>query len=173
MEKMQEMMRWWEIQQFYAKEATLLDERRYEEWLALLESDIHYFVPIARNLRREKVATEEYTGEGQTAWFDEGLDTLQKRVAQLKTGIHWIEEPVSRYTRVVSGILAEPTEKSNEIAVKSRFMLYQNRLQDEVSLYAGSRWDILRNTPEGLKLASRKVYLSQSVLLGKALAFFF
>jgi 3-phenylpropionate/cinnamic acid dioxygenase small subunit len=26
-------------------------------------------------------------------WFDEGKDTLSRRVKQIQTGIHWAEEP--------------------------------------------------------------------------------
>lgn len=35
-----------EIEQFYYWEAKLLNDRRFEEWFALLAADIHYFMPI-------------------------------------------------------------------------------------------------------------------------------
>jgi len=37
-------------------------------------------------------------------WFDEGKDTLARRVAQIQTGIHWAEEPPSRTCHMVSNV---------------------------------------------------------------------
>jgi benzene/toluene dioxygenase beta subunit len=43
-----------EIEQFLYHEARVLDERRYEEWYALLTDDIHYYMPTRYNrLKRE------------------------------------------------------------------------------------------------------------------------
>ena len=122
------ILRWWEIQQFYNEECALLDERRYEEWLQLLAPDILYLMPIARNVRRDQLKNE-YTTEGQTCWFDEGHETLSKRVAQLKTGMHWIEEPASRFARIVSNVrILDDGSRADACEADSRFVLYQNRL---------------------------------------------
>jgi 3-phenylpropionate/cinnamic acid dioxygenase small subunit len=40
-----------EVERFLSAEAELLDERRFDDWLALLHDDIHYWMPIARNVR--------------------------------------------------------------------------------------------------------------------------
>ena len=40
-----------EIAEFLYREAELLDERRYEEWLALLADDIRYWMPMRRNVK--------------------------------------------------------------------------------------------------------------------------
>ena len=40
-----------EIEEFVAMEAELLDERRYNEWIQLMADDIHYYLPIRRNMR--------------------------------------------------------------------------------------------------------------------------
>ena len=37
-----------EVQEFLFHEASLLDERRYQDWLALLTEDVHYWMPIRR-----------------------------------------------------------------------------------------------------------------------------
>ena len=83
-----------EVEQFYYTEAELLDERRFEEWLELLDEDIRYFMPLRRNVKYGQHAERENTRSGQdSAWFDEGKRTLTQRVAQIATGIHWAEEP--------------------------------------------------------------------------------
>ena len=43
-----------EIEQFLYRESRILDDRRYEEWYALLADDLHYFMPTRYNrLKRE------------------------------------------------------------------------------------------------------------------------
>jgi hypothetical protein len=40
-----------EIADFLYREAELLDERRYDEWLALLADDLRYWMPMRRNVK--------------------------------------------------------------------------------------------------------------------------
>src|SRR5579864_4541840 len=93
-----------EIQEFLYREAELLDERRYEEWLALLSDDIRYWMPMRRNVKFGE-GEREFTREAtDIAWFDEGKDTLTRRVRQIQTGIHWAEEPQSRIAHLVTNV---------------------------------------------------------------------
>ncbi|HEY0295040.1 MAG TPA: 3-phenylpropionate/cinnamic acid dioxygenase subunit beta [Bordetella sp.] len=168
-----DMQLWWQVQQFYATEAALLDERKYEDWLGLLHPDIAYTVPIARNVRRDRLA-EEYTHAGETCWFDEGIVLLTKRVAQLKTGMHWIEEPTSRYCRLVNNVrVLGFDEASRAFEAESKFLIYQNRLEAEVAILAGTRVDRLVREGSSFRILKREVFLAQSTLLAKALATFF
>ena len=67
-----------EIEGFLYKEAELLDERRFEEWLDLLTEDIRYWMPMRRNVKFGE-SEREFTREGQDInWFDEGKDPEQK-----------------------------------------------------------------------------------------------
>jgi 3-phenylpropionate/cinnamic acid dioxygenase small subunit len=169
------LQRWWDIEQFYAHEAALLDERRYEEWLGLLDAKIVYRMPIARNVRRDQLKNE-YTAPGEVAWFDEGYETLAKRIAQIKTGMHWIEEPASRFSRIVANVrvLRDGGDAEGaEVEAASRFLVYQNRLDAEVALFAGSRHDTLRRLDGRWRIARREIHLAQSTLLAKALALLF
>src|ERR1700760_4415079 len=93
-----------EIAQFLYAEAELLDERRHEEWLALLADDIRYWMPMRRNFKFGDTE-REFTRETEDVnWLDEGKDTLTRRVRQIQTGIHWAEEPQSRITHMVSNV---------------------------------------------------------------------
>ena len=47
-----------EVEDFLYREADLLDERRYEEWLDLFTEDAHYWMPLRRNVPREKPERE-------------------------------------------------------------------------------------------------------------------
>ena len=40
-----------EVAEFLYREAELLDQRRYGDWLALLADDIRYWMPMRRNVK--------------------------------------------------------------------------------------------------------------------------
>lgn len=166
-----------EIQEFLYREAELLDERRYEDWLALLSEDVRYWMPMRRNVPGDAMDLE-FTREGQDVnWFDEGKDTLTRRVNQIRTGVHWAEEPPSRICHMVSNVQLVTASASgssaDEVGVKSRFLVYRNRVETETDLLVGKRADVLRRVNGSWQIARRKIILDQSVLLSKNLTFFF
>ena len=161
-----------EVQEFLYREAELLDERRYEDWLDLFTDDAHYFMPMRRNVPHDESEREFTRAGADVNWFDEGKDTLSRRVAQIRTGIHWAEEPVSRICHMVSNVQVLHASET-EVGVKSRFLIYRNRVETETDVLVGKREDLLRRVDGGFKIARRKIVLDQSVLLAKNLTFFF
>ena len=167
-----------EIADFLYAEAELLDERRYDDWLGLLADDIRYWMPMRRNVKFGDETGREFTRESEEiAWFDEGKETLTRRVRQIQTGIHWAEEPQSRIAHLVSNVqlveaspsVAEP----HDVAVKCRFLIYRNRVETETDLLVGKREDRLRRAGDDWRIARRTIILDQNVLLSKNLTFFF
>jgi 3-phenylpropionate/cinnamic acid dioxygenase small subunit len=166
-----------DIESFLYREAELLDERRYEEWLDLFTDDCHYFMPMRRNVPHD-APEREFTREGRDVnWFDEGKDTLTRRVRQILTGIHWAEEPPSRVCHMVSNVqllkTTPPGPTPAEVEVKCRFLIYRNRVETETDFLVGKREDLLRRIDGGWKIARRKIVLDQNVLLAKNLTVFF
>ena len=166
-----------EVTEFLYREAELLDERRYDEWLALLADDLRYWMPMRRNVKYGE-EQREFTREGQDiAWFDEGKDTLTRRVKQIQTGIHWAEEPVSRISHLVTNVqIVEATPsvaEAREVTTRCRFLIYRNRVETETDILVGKREDVLRRESEGWRIARWKIVLDQNVLLSKNLTFFF
>jgi 3-phenylpropionate/cinnamic acid dioxygenase small subunit len=161
------------VEQFLYREARLLDERRLTEWLDLLDEDIHYFMPIRRNVKFGDWEREFSDPESEISYFDEGKDILTGRVRQFNTGVHWAEEPVSRFEHIVTNV--EITEvEADRVTVNSKFFCYQNRLADEVNMFVGRRCDVLRRDPEtGFKIVKRSIFLAQNVLLAKVINTFF
>ena len=161
-----------EVEEFLYQEAELLDERRYEEWLDLFTEDTHYWMPMRRNVPADELE-REFTREGADVnWFDEGKDTLTRRVKQILTGVHWAEQPPSRICHIVSNVQILEAGP-DEIRVKSRFLLYRNRVETETDFLVGKREDLLRRVDGGLRIARRKIVLDQNVLLAKNLTVFF
>jgi 3-phenylpropionate/cinnamic acid dioxygenase small subunit len=166
-----------EIAEFLYAEAELLDERHYDDWLALLTDDIRYWMPMRRNVKYGDTRREFTREREDISWFDEGKETLTRRVRQIQTGIHWAEEPQSRIAHLVSNVqLLEATPSVNaprEVTTKCRFLVYRNRVETETDLLVGKREDTLRRAGEGWQIARRKIILDQNVLLTKNLTFFF
>ncbi|HEY5340930.1 MAG TPA: 3-phenylpropionate/cinnamic acid dioxygenase subunit beta [Candidatus Aquilonibacter sp.] len=167
-----------DIEQFLFTEAELLDQRRFTEWLDLLADDLVYFMPLRRNVPAGDHAEHENTKLGQDInWFDEDKWTLTKRVEQIMTGIHWAEEPLSRITHMVSNVQVEdispPDGDPRAATVRSRFLIYQNRVETETYLFVGRRIDRLRKDGASWRLARREILLEQNVLLAKNLTVFF
>jgi 3-phenylpropionate/cinnamic acid dioxygenase small subunit len=166
-----------EVTELLYREAELLDDRRYDDWLGLLADDIRYWMPMRRNVKYGE-EEREFTRERQDiAWFDEGKDTLTRRVKQIQTGIHWAEEPVSRISHLVTNVqLVEATPsiaEAREVTTRCRFLIYRNRVETETDILVGKREDVLRRESEGWRISRRKIVLDQNVLLSKNLTFFF
>ncbi len=167
-----------QAEEFLYDEAELLDRREFRAWLDTLAEDLVYFMPMMFNVKFGEHAERERTRyEKDMSWFNEGKWTLTKRAEQILTGVHWAEEPLSRVCRLVSNVQVTGVRTNaageQELAVRSRFHLYQNRCEYEEYNFIGKRDDVLRRTADGWKLARREITLGHTVLLAKNLSVFF
>ena len=162
-----------EIERFLYREAELLDDRRFNDWIELVAEDIHYHMPVRRNVKFGQQHRENTDPDSEISWFDEGKRTLAGRVRQINTGLHWAEEPFSRVRHVISNIQVGE-EQNGEVPVRSNFFVWTNRLHDEVNVFIGARHDVLRRDPDtGWKIARRLILLDQNVLLSKVITTLF
>lgn len=156
------------IEQTLYREARLLDNERYKEWVGMLTDDIHYHMPgIETRYRRDK--TEQVHDMTRMAYYNDNMEDLKKRLRRLETGTAWSEDPATRYTHLITNIEVVPTEKEDEVLVYSNFLAYRNRNEKDQDTLIGNREDIWRKTVEGYKLAKRMIILKQNVLLSKNL----
>ena len=165
------MVRQYEVERFYYDEAALLDTHRYDEWLALFSDDARYFMPIRRT-RMQRELDKEFTQPGEMAFFDDNKMLLASRVAKLKTGRSWAEDPPSRTRHLITNIRVV-RDDGQQLEVESNFHVYRTRLNSEESSWIGSRRDILRRVAGSFQIAGRKIFLEQTVLLSRNLSNFF
>ena len=154
-----------EVQDFLYREAALLDEKKLDEWLALLTDDIHYWMPLRRTTTVKEV-DREFTRPGDMALFDDDLQTLNLRVRRLSMGRAWAEDPPSRTRRMVTNIRILHCE-GDEILTTCNFQLYRTRLNSEEDSWIGRREDLLRRVEGELRLARRHIFLEQTVILAQ------
>ena len=152
----------YEVEQFLYAEAALLDARRYRDWLGLLADDIHYWMPIRRNVNTADLDLE-FTKPGEMAYFDDDRGVLEMRVKKLEAGSAWSEDPPSRSRHFVSNVRVLAVE-GDEITLEAAFHLYRTRLNTEVDSWIGRREDVLRRKGESFVIARRHLFLDQTLI---------
>ncbi len=173
-----------EVEQFLYREARMLDNRQFHEWLELFTDDVRYWMPMRSNrypvnskaisiLDGSRYEEAEVSSEGDLAFMDEDKDSLTRRIDRLDTGMAWAEDPPSRTRHIITNIEVEARDTEGELRAYSNFVMYRTRAETEQDFYIGSREDILRRVGGQLRVASRKIVLDQTVLLAKNLSNFF
>ncbi len=165
------MLLTFEVEQFLIHEGALLDEKKLEEWLALLTEDIHYWMPLRRTTTAREI-DKEFTQPGAMALFDDDLRTLQLRVQRLSVGRAWAEDPPSRTRRLITNVRVLSTN-GDEILTTCNFLLYRTRLASEEDSWIGRREDLLRRVDGELRLARRHIFLEQTVILAQNMSSLF
>lgn len=168
------------ISQFYYREARLLDERLYQQWLALLTDDVAYTVPARHTpfldpaLREQEALLNlpQETGSGMAPPLrDDSKLTLGIRVMRAYKMNSWSDNPPARTRRFVSNIEVYAIDGGFE--VYSNLLLYYSRYGQDNHLYSGRRHDRLRETADGLLIAAREVLLDTNVVTGPSVGLFF
>jgi benzoate/toluate 1,2-dioxygenase beta subunit len=125
------------------REARLLDQLRYEDWLALFARECVYWVPATPNAgdpRREVAVT-----------FDDRR-RLEDRIYRLRTGYAWSQAPASRTVRLITNVEVFATDRDAVRMVRSNFLITEF-WGDETRLLSGwcgyrmvqqnARWEIV------------------------------
>ena len=122
-----------------------------------------------------RVTTARGAGPGPLAGmghFDEDMYALGKRVQRLATDHAWTEDPPSRTRHFVTNVRTFRAA-AGELAVQSALLLFRSRGDTrEADLLSAGRADLLRETPDGLRLARREITVDESVLRTQNLAVF-
>ncbi|MGC0416847.1 3-phenylpropionate/cinnamic acid dioxygenase subunit beta [Embleya sp. AB8] len=154
-----------EVHGFLAREARLLDEERYGDWLDLFTDDAHYLMPgIAARGRRDP---EGAWSPERMAYFDDTKSDLALRVARFQAPTAWAEDPPTRHLHVVSNIEVTAAEQPDELVVRSVVVSYRSQWDIDASVLYGRREDVLRRVDGALRIARRLVLLRHSTLPAK------
>ena len=147
-------------QNFLAREAKILDERRFWDWYTLLDDELEYLVPIRQS--RMTFADEVEAGSYR---ISDNKQHVYVRIKRLECGAGWAETPPSRTLRVVGSLIVEATDRPDVIAVESALLLYRQRGHDDRGdIIPVRRQDLLRVTEDGVRLLKRTALLTEAVL---------
>lgn len=156
-----------EVERFLYREARLLDWECWDEWLATLSEEIHYWMPGIENRRRED-KLGQYTKE-HMAFFDDSLRDLNRRVERFKQPTAWAENPQTRNVHIITNIEVFISDEEGSFEVHSCFTNVRSRGLDEEYTQAGRREDCIRYEDGVLKLYRRKILIPNASLMFKNL----
>lgn len=153
-----------EIQEFLHREAHLLDDRRFRDWLELFTDDAEYIIPL----------NETVQGSAPPAGHPITHDTkemLLARVLKDETGFSHAELPESMTCHIITNIVVDNTP-IEDACVRSSFMVRQARKMRDEAWWVGRRTDLFRRVDGSWKIARREVLLD-TTLLPRGISIFF
>jgi benzoate/toluate 1,2-dioxygenase beta subunit len=138
-----------EFRRLLEREARLLDQLRYEDWLAMYARECVYWVPstpAAGDPRREI-----------SIMFDDRR-RLEDRVYRLRTGFAWSQAPASRTVRLISNVEVFATTRDDARMVRSNFLISEF-WGDETRVLTGWAGYRLLRDDAGWKIQAKQVNL--------------
>jgi len=162
------------IEQWYYREARLLDGRQYRSWLGLCSEAIQYVMPARTNplvdneaKGREEMLDVERELEGQDSdgcpIRNESYPYLALRVERSFKPNAWAENPPARTRRIVGNVEVVGVE-GDRLSVTSNFQLFYSRPGSRNFLYAGQRRDVLLHDAGGYKLLRREIVMDLATI---------
>lgn len=137
-------------EQFLIHEARLLDDGRFDEWLALFTADAWYWVPTAPD--------QDNPFDTVSLIYDDRR-LLETRVRRLASPRIYSQEPRSRTSRMVGNVTVEAAEPDQSACtVRSKFLVVENR-RDSQRLFGGTAFHRLVQADGGLRIAWKRVNL--------------
>jgi 3-phenylpropionate/cinnamic acid dioxygenase small subunit len=138
-----------EFRRLVEREARLLDQLRYEDWLAMYARECVYWVPstpAAGDPRREI-----------SIMFDDRR-RLEDRVYRLRTGFAWSQAPASRTVRLITNVEVFATAHDDARMVRSNFLISEF-WGDETRVLTGWAGYRLLRDGAGWKIQAKQVNL--------------
>jgi 3-phenylpropionate/cinnamic acid dioxygenase small subunit len=157
------------LERFYFHEARLLDNRQYQQWLALLDPEVEYVMPSRTNRlvdNRERGSEQMISVERELEGPDSmGCPLREERYVHLMVRVErafkmnsWSENPPARTRRIV-GNIELMASLGGRLSVLSNFHLYYARPGSDNFIYSGQRRDTLLQSAEGLRIRRREVVM--------------
>ena len=139
-----------ECEQFLIHEARLLDESRFDEWLALFTADAWYWVPAQ---------PEQASPRDTVSLIYDDRRLLETRVRRLASPRIYSQEPRSRTSRIVANVTIEHSATDEMVCtVRSKLQLLEYRRETQ-RLFGGTCFHRLVRGDHGIQIAWKRVDL--------------
>ncbi|MDJ0948565.1 MAG: aromatic-ring-hydroxylating dioxygenase subunit beta [Alphaproteobacteria bacterium] len=138
------------VEQLLFRQAEILDDRAWDDWLALWTEDGAYWMPAS---------PEQTSADGLPNIFFEDLYLMRTRIRRLDHPRAWSQSPRNRTSHVVSNVIIEHEDPgTGDILVRSKFFVAEYRL-DAMRYFAGKYRHDLCNTDDGYRIRLQRVDL--------------
>lgn len=171
------------IEQFYYREARLLDDRCFQQWLGLLDQRIEYIMPSrhvplpdmkARETEAYLNVERELDGAGPSSspLRHERFPQLALRAMRPFKVNAWAESPPPRTRRMITNVEVEPLDDGG-LRVYSNFLLFYSHSGADNHTYTGCRRDLLQDTDGTLRITRREVITDWDIVTGPTMGLLF
>jgi benzoate/toluate 1,2-dioxygenase beta subunit len=137
-----------ECDDFLLHEARLLDEAKFDDWLALFTPDAQYWVPSE---------PEQKSPHDTVSLIYDDRRLLETRVRRLSSPRIYSQEPRSRTSRIVTNVTLEQCEPDH-VVVRSKFTMIEFR-RNEQRLFGGTCFHHLVRHDGRLRIRLKRVDL--------------
>ncbi|HBS57039.1 benzoate 1,2-dioxygenase small subunit [Isoptericola jiangsuensis] len=146
------------ITAFLYREARLLDDRQWDEWLELYATDVVYWMPSWDD---DDQITEDPHSQISLIYYG-NRDGLEDRVFRIKTERSGASTPEPRTSHNISNveILAE---RGDEVDVRYNFLTLNHRYKVDDQFF-GTCFVTLRREGEGYLIGNKKIVLKNDYI---------
>lgn len=146
------------VEQFLYREALLLDEKRWAEWLALYTEDCFYWVPSVPG-QKDPVDT--------VSLYAEDRMRMEMRIIRITHPHAWSQDFPTRMSHVVGNVMLDPEggkgaeggiDPKADLVVRSTLHILEHR-KEEQRLFGGTVRHWLRRAGGDFRIALKRIDL--------------
>ncbi|MEX2197629.1 MAG: aromatic-ring-hydroxylating dioxygenase subunit beta [Burkholderiales bacterium] len=141
-----------DAEQFLYRQAALLDEKKWQEWIDLFTADGVYWMPP------EPAHT---TWDGMPAIFAEDRNLMAVRMGRVLHPDAWSQRPQWGTNHVVSNVVIDKAANNGDLVVRSRFHMMELR-RDDIRHFAGQYTHHLKKVKGGYRIKLQRVDMTNA-----------
>lgn len=142
------------VAQFIVAEMALLDDRKFEDWIALFEEDGYYWAPIAPD-QKDPLA--------HVSLFYDTVSTMRTRTARLRHPKIFMQTPHARTVHITGNVEAVRGDGGGIVTARCNFIMLEYRPTRPQHVWGGRYEYRLREDEQGsLRISNKKATLVNS-----------
>ena len=140
------------VEQFFYRQAEILDAKRWQDYIDLFTNDGIYWMPA-------DPADKHW--DGIPAIFAEDKNLMTVRMMRVQHPDAWSQRPLWGTNHVVGNVILEKESPNGDVIVRSRFHMMELR-RDNVRHFAGSYVHHLKKTAGGYRIKLERVDMTNA-----------
>jgi 3-phenylpropionate/cinnamic acid dioxygenase small subunit len=141
-----------DAEQFLYRQAALLDDKQWRDWIDLFSAEGIYWMPPDASYK---------TWDGQPAIFAEDRNLMAVRMGRVLHPDAWSQRPLWGTNHVVSNVIVDKAAKNGDLVVRSRFHMMELR-RDDVRHFAGQYTHHLKKVKGGYRIKLQRVDMTNA-----------
>jgi benzoate/toluate 1,2-dioxygenase beta subunit len=138
------------FEEFIIHEVSLLDARRFRDWMGLFAEDGSYWVPAV---------PDQKSPFDQASLFYDDRDLMKTRIDRLEHPRIHIQTPPSRTAHLIGNVVIEDSDAAkNEYVIGSTVIMVEYR-DDAQRVFAGRQHHRLRRSGDSFRIVQKRVDL--------------